>query len=82
MEILRFLLIIECHLHACIQNLLQYHVVFADFRCTHCKRLSPTWEELALTYNEDDQSQVVIAKVDCTVDTELCSIQDVTGYPT
>lgn len=32
--------------------------------------------------NEDDKSQVTIGKVDCTVDTELCSEHDITGYPT
>lgn len=31
--------------------------------------------------NEDD-GNVRIAKVDCTVDTQVCSEQDVTGYPT
>lgn len=31
--------------------------------------------------NEDD-SNVRIAKVDCTVDKQICSDQEVTGYPT
>lgn len=31
--------------------------------------------------NEDD-SNIRIAKVDCTTDSEICSEHDVTGYPT
>ena len=32
--------------------------------CRHCKKLAPTWDELATTYAADDS--VVVAKVDCT----------------
>ncbi|KAL1123519.1 hypothetical protein AAG570_002596 [Ranatra chinensis] len=59
------------------------HIIFIFFsRCTHCKRLHPTWEELAQLLNEDNKSIVTVAKVDCTQDTALCSEHDVTGYPT
>jgi len=50
--------------------------------CGHCKRLAPTWEELATKYNKAEEKEVTIAKVDCTQETALCSAQDVTGYPT
>jgi len=44
--------------------------------CGHCKRLAPTWEELATKASFD------VAKVDCTVETEVCKVQGVRGYPT
>ncbi|XP_043246793.1 thioredoxin domain-containing protein 5 homolog [Amphibalanus amphitrite] len=49
--------------------------------CGHCKRLEPTWEELSKKYNTDD-SEVTIARVDCTTDSSVCSDNEVTGYPT
>lgn len=49
--------------------------------CGHCKRLEPTWEELSKKYNVDD-SEVTIARVDCTTDASVCSSNEVTGYPT
>uniref|UniRef100_A0A147BUR7 Putative thioredoxin/protein disulfide isomerase n=1 Tax=Ixodes ricinus TaxID=34613 RepID=A0A147BUR7_IXORI len=50
--------------------------------CGHCKRLAPTWDELAEKYNEaKEESKVTIAKVDCTVDTTLCADQGIMSYP-
>ena len=50
--------------------------------CGHCKRLAPTWEELATKYADDEG--VSIAKVDCTAEgntnKELCDGQDVSHY--
>jgi len=51
--------------------------------CGHCKRLHPIWNELAEKYNDEQERDfVTIGKVDCTVDTDLCSEQDISGYPT
>ncbi|XP_066993824.1 thioredoxin domain-containing protein 5 homolog [Anabrus simplex] len=56
-------------------------VMFYAPWCGHCSRLSPTWTQLAQKFIEDNRD-ITIAKVDCTIETALCSDQDVTGYPT
>ncbi|KAK6167382.1 hypothetical protein SNE40_021422 [Patella caerulea] len=60
----------------------RYFIMFYAPWCGHCKRLGPTWNELAELYNDLQDSPVVIAKVDCTEETPLCAQQDITGYPT
>merc|ERR1711981_730579 len=57
-------------------------VMFFAPWCGHCKKLAPTWQELAEKFNKAEDQEVVVAKVDCTLETALCSAQDVTGYPT
>jgi len=57
-------------------------VMFFAPWCGHCKRLAPTWQDLSVKFNEKEEKDVLIGKVDCTIETALCSAQDVTGYPT
>merc|ERR1712076_311944 len=46
--------------------------------CGHCKRLKPTWDDLA-TETKGDYN---IGVVDCTVEKDLCGEHGVRGYPT
>ncbi|GAQ88217.1 thioredoxin domain-containing protein 5 [Klebsormidium nitens] len=48
--------------------------------CGHCKKLAPTWEELAEKLV--DHENVAIASVDCTANQAVCKKADIKGYPT
>ena len=48
--------------------------------CGHCKALAPEYEIAATTLL--NENKIKIAKVDCTVETDVCSTYDVKGYPT
>lgn len=49
--------------------------------CGHCKSLAPTWEELSDRLQGSDNNDVIIAKVDCTKEKDVCNRFKVTGYP-
>lgn len=57
-----------------------YFIKFFAPWCGHCKRLAPTWEELAKDLQ--DNSDVAIAHVDCTIHRDICTQAEVKGYPT
>ncbi|KAF9099651.1 hypothetical protein BGX29_007008 [Mortierella sp. GBA35] len=46
--------------------------------CGHCQALAPVWEELAVHLKD----KVNVAKIDCTVNEEICHKQMIPGYPT
>ena len=48
--------------------------------CGHCKRLAPTYQQLAdkMIDNED----VIIAEVECEANKDFCVARGVRGYPT
>lgn len=57
-------------------------IIFVKFfapYCSHCKRLEPTWNELALKLAQ--QEEILIAKVDCTANQELCQSYGINAYP-
>lgn len=59
-----------------------HFVMFYAPWCGHSRKLFPIWEQLAETFNLRTDPRVVIAKVDCTENHELCVQNVVTGYPT
>lgn len=50
--------------------------------CGHCKRLKPTWDQLADKFSA--KTDVTIARVDCTLADckDLCAQEKVQGFPT
>ncbi|ELP92200.1 protein disulfide isomerase, putative [Entamoeba invadens IP1] len=48
--------------------------------CGHCKRLAPTYVELATAMKENEN--VVIAEVNCDDNREICTANGVRGFPT
>merc|ERR1712205_24818 len=50
--------------------------------CGHCKKLAPTWDELAKWAFDTYEKKVTVAKLDCTKNAATCQEHDVSGYPT
>uniref|UniRef100_A0A182J3K1 Thioredoxin domain-containing protein n=1 Tax=Anopheles atroparvus TaxID=41427 RepID=A0A182J3K1_ANOAO len=59
-----------------------FFVMFYAPWCDYCKKLAPTWAQLAEARNSEAAGLVKIGRVDCTTDGDLCTQHDVTGYPT
>jgi thioredoxin domain-containing protein 5 len=62
-------------------DMLSHGPVFVKFFapwCGHCKKLAPTWNQLA----KHMQGQLNIAEVNCEDQKSLCKAQDIEGYPT
>lgn len=60
-------------------------VMFYAPWCGHCKRLKPIYTEVAKTLNENPsltEVPVKLAKVDCTIETQLQDKYQISGYPT
>ncbi|XP_041371887.1 probable protein disulfide-isomerase A4 [Gigantopelta aegis] len=55
-------------------------VMFYAPWCGHCKKAKPEFMAAASTFKED--SKVCFAALDCTSHTDVCTSNDVTGYPT
>lgn len=47
--------------------------------CSHCRKLAPTWKALAEFHK--DNSEITIAKIDCTTEGKKCSEHNIRGFP-
>ena len=47
--------------------------------CSQCQRLARSWEDLARSYEKDEQ--VKIAEMDCILYPDICKDQGVKGFP-
>ena len=42
------------------------------FSCNKCEELSSVWQRLAEIFNQDEDSEIAIAKADCTTTEDVC----------
>ncbi|CAG2162542.1 unnamed protein product, partial [Oppiella nova] len=50
--------------------------------CGHCQKLAPIWDKLEAKLLSLQTSPVIVGKVDCTEERDLCSRESVMGFPT
>ncbi|ESR65451.1 hypothetical protein CICLE_v10008134mg [Citrus x clementina] len=66
----------------------EYPILVVNFYapwCYWCKRLKPSWEKAAKTmrerYDPEMDGRILLAKVDCTEEVELCRRHHIQAYP-
>ncbi|KAJ3572597.1 hypothetical protein NP233_g2977 [Leucocoprinus birnbaumii] len=73
--------VLPIHDPATFTSVLEQGPAFVKFYapwCGHCKKLAPTWVQLAAHM----KNKVTIAEVDCDAHGSLCASQKIQGYPT
>ncbi|XP_020529735.1 protein disulfide isomerase-like 5-4 isoform X2 [Amborella trichopoda] len=66
----------------------QHEILFVNFYAPWCywsNRLKPSWEKAAKIikerYDLEEDGRILVGKVDCTKDIELCKSHHIQGYP-
>lgn len=56
------------------------NITFSCVGCGHCKKTEPEFSKAATNFKDD--TKIEFAAVDCTIQQQLCTKNDVQGYPT